>query len=176
MMLALPHAAALSLLMALMMMVAVIDIRSMIIPDWVNAAIFVSGLLASLIVDAVNPLSALAASGIAAALLALVQMAFRAVRGYDGLGWGDVKFIGAAATWTGLEGLAFALLVASILALFFVLSSQALTRKFDYRQRIPFGPFLALGATSVAGFQLLSGISMLDVMDMWLIGLLPSQA
>jgi hypothetical protein len=35
---------------------------------------------------------------------------------------------------------------------------------------------LALGATSVAGFQLLSGTSMLDVMDLWLIALLPSQA
>jgi leader peptidase (prepilin peptidase)/N-methyltransferase len=175
-MLGLPHTAAFSLLVALMIMVAVIDIRSMIIPDWVNAAIFVSGLLASLIIDAVDPWSALAASAAAAAVLALVQTIFRAVRGYDGLGWGDVKFVGAAATWTGLEGLAFALLAASVLALLFVLSSQALTRKFDHRQRIPFGPFLALGATSVAGFQLLSGTSMLDVMDLWLIALLPSQA
>ena len=175
-MLGLPHAAAFSLLVALMMMVAVIDIRSMIIPDWVNGAIFVSGLMASVTIGTVDPWSALAASAAASALLALVQVVFRAVRGYDGLGWGDVKFIGAAATWTGLEGLAFALLAASVLALVSVLGSQALTRKFDRRQRIPFGPFLALGATSVAGFQLLSGTSMLDAVDMWLIILLPSQA
>jgi leader peptidase (prepilin peptidase)/N-methyltransferase len=170
------HVAALGVLVALALLVAVIDIRSLIIPDGLNGAIFVTGLAASFLLGVVDPRSALLASAVAAALLALVQMLFRASRGYDGLGWGDVKFVAAAATWTGLEGFAPALLAASISALLCVLAMQTAAGSFDRYRRIPFGPFLALGTTVVAGFQLLASESAAETFDSWLMMLLPGQA
>lgn len=170
------HLAALAVLVALALPVAVIDIRSLIIPDSLNAIIFVTGLAASLLLGVVDLRSALTASVVAAALLALVQVLFRVSRGYDGLGWGDVKFVGAAATWTGLEGFAPALLAASISALLCVLAMQTAAGSFDRYRRIPFGPFLALGTTVVAGVQLLASEPWSETLDTWLMMLLPGQA
>ncbi|MBL0406284.1 prepilin peptidase [Microvirga aerilata] len=170
------HVAALGVLVALALVVTVIDIRSLIIPDGINVAIFVTGLAASLLLDVVDLRSALAASALAAALLALVQVLFRASRGYDGLGWGDVKFVAAAATWTGLEGFAPALLAASVSALLCVLGMQAVAGSFDRHRRIPFGPFLALGTTAVAGFQLLASEPAAETLDTWLMSLVSGWA
>jgi len=173
-MLAISHLIAPGVLLLLMLYVAVVDIKFMIIPDAVNAAIFLTGMAASLSLGIVNPLSALFACILGGGFLALIQVGFRAYRGYDGLGRGDVKFVAAAATWTGLEGVAPALLIASVSALAFVGGRQVLDRGLDMRRRIPFGPFLALGATSVAMAQILSGTSIMEFVDDWLLMVSPS--
>lgn len=164
----LSHATALTILLGLTLYAAVIDIRSMIIPDQVNLAIFVCGLAASFFLGIVHPVSALAGSVLGGGLLFIVMKVFRSYRGYDGLGLGDVKFTAAAATWTGIEGLAFALALASLSALLYMLARQIFDSRFDSQHPIPFGPFLGLGATLVAGFQILTGLSMTDVVDAWL--------
>src|ERR687897_127394 len=116
-MLATSQMIALSTLLLLMAYVAIIDIKFMIIPNPVNAAIFLTGMVASVALPVVDPLSALCASVLGGGFLVLIQAAFRTYRGYDGLGWGDVKFVSAAATWTGLEGIPLMLLIASVSAL-----------------------------------------------------------
>ncbi|WP_170285097.1 prepilin peptidase [Microvirga aerophila] len=163
------HSIALGILLLLMAYVAIIDIKFMIIPDPVNAAIFLTGMAASLALAVVNPLSALCASVLGGGFLVLIQGAFRAYRGYDGLGWGDVKFVAAAATWTGLEGVPLTLLIASVSALVYVGVRQTLDRRFNMHHRVPFGPFLALGATSIAGLQILFGRSVADIMEIWML-------
>jgi leader peptidase (prepilin peptidase) / N-methyltransferase len=168
------HIFALGILLVLMIYVAAVDMKFMIIPDAVNAAIFLTGMAASFILGLVEPLSALAASMLAGGFLVIVQRTFRAYRGYDGLGWGDVKFVAAAGAWTGVEGVALALLVASVSALLYLLGRQILDRGFDMGGRIPFGPFLALGATSVVVLQILLGMPMMDIMDVWLLASLAS--
>jgi leader peptidase (prepilin peptidase) / N-methyltransferase len=160
--------AALGVLVLLTSYAAVVDIRSMIIPDTVNVALFGSGLATTFVVPVVTPVSALLASGVGAALLFLVETGFRAYRGYDGLGRGDVKFVAGAATWIGLEGLPFTLLAASVAALVYVALRGLLDRRFEAGAPIPFGPFLGLGVVCVAAAQLLTGMSVLDLMDAWL--------
>ncbi len=168
-MLATSQMIALGILLLLMAYVAIIDIKFMIIPDPVNAAIFLTGMAASFALPVVDPLSALCASALGGGFLVLIQTAFRAYRGYDGLGWGDVKFVAAAATWTGLEGVPLTLLIASVSALVYVGARQMLDRGFNMHHRVPFGPFLALGATLVSGLQILSGRSMADIMEIWML-------
>jgi leader peptidase (prepilin peptidase)/N-methyltransferase len=168
-MLEVSHLIALGVLLLLMSYVAVIDSKFMIIPDSVNIAIFLTGVAASFSLGIVSPISALSASALGAGFLILILASFRAYRGYDGLGWGDVKFVAAAATWTGLEGVALALLIASVSALVYVGSRQILDRGFDMHRRLPFGPFLAFGAASIATVQILSGRSVMDLMDRWLL-------
>lgn len=164
----LAHLAALAILVGLTCYAAAVDLRQMIIPDPVNLAIFVSGIAASFLLGVTGPVSALAGAVLGGGGLWLVQRAFRAYRGYDGLGLGDVKFAAAAGAWTGMEGLAFALVLASLSALLYLLARRLVDSGFDARQPMPFGPFLAVGVVSVTGFAILTGASMVEIIDAWL--------
>ncbi|MEA1833479.1 A24 family peptidase [Methylobacterium durans] len=160
-----PEAGALLVLLLLAATAAAVDIRAMIIPDAVNLMILVTGLSASLLLGTVEPASALAGALLGGGLLLGVRAAFRSRRGYHGLGLGDVKFVAAAGTWTGLEGLAPMLLAASLTALAYMGARRLLDPGFDTGRRIPFGPFLALGTAAVAALQIGSGTSVLDLID-----------
>jgi leader peptidase (prepilin peptidase)/N-methyltransferase len=162
---------AVSVLVLLSLWAAATDIRSLTIPNTVNLAIFVSGLAASFVLPVVGPVSALAGSVAAAAFVLLVQVGFRFYRGYDGLGLGDVKFVGAATTWIGLESIAFALAAASMTALVYVVARRALDPRFDAGRPIPFCPFLAAGFVLVAVAQILTGRSVIDGVDAMLLAL-----
>lgn len=148
-------------LTALAFVAAIIDIRHFIIPDIVSIAIFASGLAASLLGAGIEPISALAGAIAGGALMWAVQAGFRLYRGYDGLGFGDVKFVAAGGAWTGMEGLSVALVIASVLALVVVLGRGFARGDHDRNRRIPFGPPLAAGIVIVAGTQTLTGIPIL---------------
>ena len=136
---------------------AIVDARTQTIPDLASLALLVGGLLVSATIGVVTPASAVAAAALSGLLLWFVRAAFHALKGYDGLGFGDVKFVAAASTWTGVESVAFALLIASTAALVYVLLRQMLDASFEPNGRVPFCPFLALGIVCVAGLQTLLG-------------------
>ncbi|MDR7039566.1 leader peptidase (prepilin peptidase)/N-methyltransferase [Methylobacterium sp. BE186] len=160
-----PESGALLVLLLLAGAAAASDIRAMIIPDAVNLLILATGLGASLLLGTVEPASALAGALLGGGLLLGVRTAFRSRRGYHGLGLGDVKFVAAAGTWTGLEGLAPMLLLASLTALAYMGGRRLLDPGFDTGRRIPFGPFLALGTAGIAVLQIGTGTSVLDLID-----------
>lgn len=162
------HVAAVGVLAALTIYAAMIDIRSLIIPDTANLAIFGSGLTASVFLSTVDPTSAFLASVLGGASVLAIYLAFRSYRGYDGLGLGDVKFIAAASTWIGVEGLPLALLISSMSALIFVAVQMMFGFTFDRGRPIPFGPFLGMGFLLVAAVQILTGLSFFDAFDAWL--------
>lgn len=66
----------------------------------------------------------------------------------EAMGMGDVKMIGAITLWLDLDGLLFALLFSSLLALPWALYSvgRRLLKKQQGHGVIAFGPFLAIGA------------------------------
>ncbi len=101
------------LLCLLSLVLAWIDIRHGIIPDWLNLAIAGLGLSKALIVD--GPPFALEAACEGAAIGAtfwLLRRLYFAFRKIQGLGLGDVKFLAAAGIWVGVTGLPMLLLVA----------------------------------------------------------------
>lgn len=163
--------AALAALLGLTAYAAAVDVRSMIIPDLVNAAIFLCGIAASFLPGSIGPIAALAGAALGGCGLLLLQAAFRAYRGYDGLGLGDVKFAAAAGAWTGAEELALALALASMSALAYLMVRRAFDAKFDARHPLPFGPFLGLGVVSVVTARTLIGMPMIDILDLWLLHL-----
>ncbi|KQQ25369.1 peptidase A24 [Methylobacterium sp. Leaf123] len=126
---------------------ATIDLRRRIIPDRVNLALLVLGLGASLLRGPALPQlgASLAAAAAAFLLLWSLRAAYARLRGRTGLGLGDVKFIAAAAAWTGLAGLPLMILVASLSALAAVGLAVLAGRRLDGTSRLPFAPFLALG-------------------------------
>jgi leader peptidase (prepilin peptidase) / N-methyltransferase len=131
-----------------------IDIRDGIIPDWLNLAI--AGLGVVTIILTGDSLAALQALGEGAAIggaFWLLRRLYFSFRGVQGLGLGDVKFLGAAGIWVGVAGIPLVLLVATITALACVGVAQMSGRALTGQTSMSFGPFLAAGLLLTLGFQ-----------------------
>jgi leader peptidase (prepilin peptidase) / N-methyltransferase len=143
-----------ALLCVLCAILAWIDIRHGIIPDWLNLSIAALGLLTVILSEdraaAIPAIGEGAAIGIIFWLLRRLYFAFR---GIQGLGLGDVKFLGAAGIWVGIAGIPMLLLVATVTALACVGGMQLSGRTLTAQTSMSFGPFLAAGLLVTAGFQ-----------------------
>lgn len=142
------------LLCVLSAILAWIDIRDGIIPDWLNLAIAGLGLVKVVLTS--DPTAGVAAVGEGAIIgtaFWLLRRLYFAVRGVQGLGLGDVKFLGAAGIWVGIAGIPFVLLVATMTALACVGVMQISGRALTAQTSLSFGPFLAAGLLLTSGFQ-----------------------
>ena len=130
------------------------DLRDGIIPDWINALIAVLALLRVLISEGVAAAAGAAGAGllIGAALLLLRHIYFL-VRGRQGLGLGDVKFLAAAGLWTGLADFPILLLAATFMALVVAIFLHVAGRSMTARTSLPFGPFLVAGLAITLALQ-----------------------
>lgn len=143
-----------ALLCALCAAIAWIDIRHGIIPDWLNLAIAVLGLLRIFLAgDTSDAVTALGEGAVIGAVFWLLRRLYFAFRGIQGLGLGDVKFLTAAGIWVGVAGIPMLLLVATITALTCVGAVQLSGRALTAQTSMSFGPFLAIGLLVTAGFQ-----------------------
>ncbi len=133
------------------------DLRSGILPDWLNALIAASGFVrtATLAGFSLALWDGAAALAVGLALL-LLRRLYAMIRGRQGLGLGDVKFLMAATLWAGLSGLPVLLLIATTTALAAVLILHLMRRAMTAQTMLPFGPFLVIG---LAGALLLQGAS-----------------
>src|ERR1700757_5215437 len=142
------------LLCLLSAVLAWLDIRHGIIPDWLNLTIAGVGLLRAVIVDGPLAGSEALCEGVAiGAIFWLLRRLYFAFRKIQGLGLGDVKFLGAAGIWVGVAGIPMLLLVATITALTCVGAVQLSGRALTAQTSMSFGPFLAIGLLVTAGFQ-----------------------
>jgi leader peptidase (prepilin peptidase)/N-methyltransferase len=142
------------LLCLLCIVLAWIDIRYGIIPDWLNLTIAGLGLSKAMIVG--GPLVGLQAAGEGAAIgvtFWLLRRLYFALRKIQGLGLGDVKFLAAAGIWVGVTGLPVLLLVATLTALLCAGLMQLAGRPLTGQTSISFGPFLAIGLLFASSLQ-----------------------
>lgn len=118
---------------------SVIDMRHMILPDWLTLPLIPIGWALAWVEE---PSLAERLLGSAAGFLSLAGIAwlYRRIRGRDGLGLGDAKLLAGAGAWAGWQALPSVVLVGSAVALVWVLA-----RRPDPNKPIPFGPFLSLG-------------------------------
>ncbi len=134
------------LLCILCAVLAWIDIRNGIIPDWLNLAVAGLGLVR---ITATSDLSAtMEAVGESLAIgvaFWLLRRLYFAYRGVQGLGLGDVKFLAAAAIWVGFAGIPLVLLIATMTALVCAGVLQLSGRALSAQTSLSFGPFLAAG-------------------------------
>jgi leader peptidase (prepilin peptidase)/N-methyltransferase len=131
-----------------------IDVRHGIIPDWLNLTIAALGLLQTAMVGGL--LAGLAATLEGAAVGAvfwLLRRLYFQIRKTQGLGLGDVKFLAAAGVWVGIAGLPMLLLVAALSALVCAGTLQLAGRRLSRQTALPFGPFLAIGLLVALGLQ-----------------------
>lgn len=146
-----------AVLLAGLLALSIVDIRSFRLPDWLTLPLIPAGLLAAWWLGAPVPWH-LAGAVIGYAGLVALELAYRAARGRDGLGRGDAKLLAVGGAWCGAALLPVILLFASIAGLVWVMALRlAGDREIGPDSAIPFGPFLAAGI-AVAWLVLRAGL------------------
>jgi leader peptidase (prepilin peptidase) / N-methyltransferase len=143
-----------ALLCLLAIVLAWIDIRHGIIPNWLNLAIAGLGLTRAVLVG--GPWVGLEAASEGAAIgviFLLLRRLYFAWRKIQGLGLGDVKFLAAAGTWVGIAGLPMLVLVAALTALVCAGAMRLAGRQMNAQSAMSFGPHLATGLLFTSAFQ-----------------------
>ena len=123
-----------------------VDLREFRLPDILTLPLILLGFIQAYVLKLGWENSFIGAIAGYAAFVA-IEMAFKALRGKDGLGRGDAKLIAAGGAWCGWAGLPFIVLIASGMGLIALLF-PGFRNKSD-SGHIPFGPFLALGIAIV---------------------------
>ena len=129
--------------------IAIIDARHYIIPDILSLPAIPAGLIATyFLTHNPEPYSVLLEHVLALILAGgcfyIIRLVYRQYRGRQGLGLGDVKLMIAAGAWTGLLGISYVILLASIGALVYAALVQFTGRRaINATSVIPFGVFLA---------------------------------
>ena len=144
----------LALLALACLLLAWIDLRCGIIPDWLNLVIAVLGLAKVAMLDDWSLVLSAAAEGIlTGAIVWLLRWLYYRLRQRQGLGLGDVKLLAASAIWVGIAGIPMMLLVASLAALAAAGVLHLAGEKMTRQTALPFGPFLALGLLTTLALQ-----------------------
>lgn len=127
-----------------------IDVEHMILPDVLTLPLVVAGLAVTWWFDP-GALAAHALGAIAGyAGFRAIALAYRELRGMDGLGAGDAKLLAAAGAWVGLAALPRLVLAAALLGIVMALAAR---RRVARGGAVAFGPALALAAFLVSLYR-----------------------
>jgi leader peptidase (prepilin peptidase)/N-methyltransferase len=120
-----------------------IDLEHQILPDVMTYPAILFGLACSWLGGLTTPTDALAGAVAGAAIPALVIVLYKLVRGIEGMGWGDVKYLAAIGAAVGLRDCLWVLVIAAVLGALVGLA-LILAGRGSGRTALPFGTFLAL--------------------------------
>lgn len=129
-----------AILIALLLCLLVIDLKTSLLPDILTYSLLWSGLLANLArLYKVSLSSAVLGAFVGYTLLWLVFQGFRLLTRKEGMGYGDFKLMAALGAWLGIEYLPLLILFSACLGLFFALCMHV-----KKGESFPFGPAMAL--------------------------------
>ena len=130
---------------ATLVTISFIDLDHRIIPDVLSLPGMVAGWAVSLFPWSVYWLDSLIGSLAGGGALYLVAVVYERITKREGMGGGDIKLLAMIGAWMGWRALPLTVLISSftgaVIGLVFILFAGK-----GYRFRIPFGPFLSLGA------------------------------
>ena len=121
---------------------ALIDLEHQILPDVMTYPAIVFGLVFSWFGGVTFFIDSVAGAVVGAALPAAVIVFYRWLRGIDGMGWGDVKYLAAIGAVVGLHGCLMVLVAAAVLGAL-VGGVLIVTGRGSGKTALPFGTFLA---------------------------------
>lgn len=128
----------------LLLILAMLDARHHWLPDALTLPLAALGLtLGDWVLPAPLP-DRLIGAALGYGALALLALAYRRLRGREGLGLGDAKLLGAIGAWFGWMLLPLVLLTASLAGLLWALLLRLRGRTVDGSTALPFGTFLCL--------------------------------
>lgn len=125
-----------SLLICLMF----IDLRHQLLPDVLNYLLLWSGLLTSCVVGWIAPEMAILGALLGYLIFWSIANLFKLITQREGLGYGDCKLIAGLGAWVGPLLMIKVILYASIIG---IIVTLMLFKRYEAKQPIPFGPFLA---------------------------------
>lgn len=128
-----------------LLLIAIVDAEHFWLPDQLTLPFLAGGLIAAALLEGPTLRDALFGVAIGFAGLKLLAIAYRRLRGREGLGGGDPYLLAAGGAWVGWAGLPSVLLWAAVSGLSLVLARQLTGRKVAGSDRLPFGVFLAIG-------------------------------
>jgi leader peptidase (prepilin peptidase)/N-methyltransferase len=143
--------------------ISIIDLHHKIIPNVISLPGIPAGFAAAFVLTDITWLESgigiLAGGG----SLYAIALVYKLLTGREGMGGGDIKLLAMIGAWMGWRALPLIVLMASVAgtaaALIFLIHSAK-----GFRTRIPFGPFLSLGAIIYLFFG--------KELTLWYIGLL----
>lgn len=121
-----------------------IDWTAMVLPDVLTLPLLVAGLGLTFQWQAEALVDHALASAVGYLSFQGLALAYRRLRGRDGLGGGDAKLIAAAGAWCGIGLLPFVVFISAVLGLLAALGLALSGRDMTSRTQIPFGPCIAL--------------------------------
>jgi leader peptidase (prepilin peptidase)/N-methyltransferase len=126
-----------------LLLLGAIDRRTGLLPDMLTLPLILAGLLVALFEPGVPPADRAIGAAVGYLLFAGLAVAYRRLRGRDGLGLGDAKLLAAGGAWLGWQALPWVVLVGAGAALVVILASAR--GQLSRHTAIAFGPWLALG-------------------------------
>lgn len=145
----------------LSLVITVIDIEHMLIPDLLVFPLLFTGLLSSFVPGStVSPLESLGGALLGLVLFLVIAFFYVRIKGVEGMGHGDIKYMAALGSFTGPIGIIFVMYTAAIVSLVVMLGIRLFSRPVEPvveegsgdadsedspAGAFPFGPFLAFG-------------------------------
>lgn len=133
------------LVAALLIWISVADTMTFEIPDLASILLVVSGFIWLYEVKQGPWLDHIVGATVWPALVLGVGLGYARLRGFTGLGFGDVKLLVGLGLWVGFQGMIWVVLTASIAGMLLLLM-LAVARRYSLRElgtsAIAFGPFL----------------------------------
>lgn len=131
---------------SILLVCSAIDLRYMIIPDVISLPMILLTPVVAWIHPDLDMKSALIGVVLGGGFLYGIAWLYWIVRKEYGMGFGDVKLLAGIGGWLGYQAIFPTLFVGSIVGSIIGVAVLMLGRKFSWQARIPFGPFLAIGA------------------------------
>jgi leader peptidase (prepilin peptidase)/N-methyltransferase len=128
----------------LLLALAWTDVRTQRLPNALTISLIVAGLAACAIYDRDAILDHIIGAIAGFAAFWLVGLVYRRLRGKDGLGLGDAKLVAGLGALIAWEGLASVIFLGAMIGIALVLVRAFVFGKASLRERLPFGPALAL--------------------------------
>ncbi len=125
--------------------ISFIDLQEKIIPDVISLPGIVVGWGASFFIKDISWLDSLIGIIAGGGTLFLVAFVYEHITGREGMGGGDIKLLAMIGAWMGWRPLPLIILISSLSGVIVGLAFIQQTGK-GRRAKIPFGPFLSLGA------------------------------
>ena len=130
---------------AALVIISFIDLQHQIIPDVISLPGILFGLAVSFLFSHITWYDSLIGIIAGGGSLYLIAVVFEKLTGKEGMGGGDIKLLAMIGAWMGWKALPFIVLLSSFTGSIIGGVSLLISRQ-GLRTKIPFGPFLALGA------------------------------
>jgi len=132
---------------SLLLIIAMIDLDTFLIPDILSLPGIALGLVFSFFTPRLSWWESLLGIILGGGIFYLIAEGYALLRRKEGLGGGDIKLLGMIGAFIGWQGVAFTILVSSISGTIIALPLMWRSGK-GIGSELPYGPFLAFGAVA----------------------------